>query len=150
MPKSLKSSVRMSDVRIGLKKHSWKCHDCDELLTSKLMDPISLTERVMAIKAFEELDKDAFYALIPSDRFLIGTKKSSKRGGKKYTETDEVDWDNVYFLCAECDKEKSERKAITIRIRPRDYKRLQNKANGNVSAYIVTLVENSLNNSKKQ
>lgn len=150
MSKPLKSSVKMADVRIGLLKHSWKCHDCDELLTSRLEDPIDLVGRVVAIKEFEKQHMHAFYALTPSDHFLIGTKKSTKKGGKKYTETDEVDWDNVYFLCAECDKEKSERKAITIRIRPRDYKRLQNKANGNVSAYIVTLVENSLNNSKKQ
>ena len=146
MSKPLKSVVSMSDVYNGLKRHSWKCHDCGELLTSSGWS----VNPVMSIKEFYELDKDAFYGLNPSDHFFIGMIKSLKRGGRKYTTTGEVDWDNIYFLCAECDKEKSEKKAITIRIRPRDYKRLQNKANGNVSAYIGTLIENSLNNSKKQ
>ena len=126
----------MSEVSAGLERRSWSCHDCHELL----MVPGILE----TVKEFYESDKDGFYGLIANEHFTIGLQKSTKSGGKKLNADASVDWDNVFFLCVDCNSKRAEKKTITIRIRKEDYKRLQNKSNGKVTAKIGELIDDFL------
>ena len=130
-------NVTMAEVYSGLKRRSWKCNDCQEPLTSH-MPGFGL------MQDYYDENKDGFYALKANDHFTIGLHKSTKSGGRKYNKEGEVDWDNVFFLCSECDSKRAEKKTITIRIRKEDYIRLQNKSNGKVIAKIKNLIDDFL------
>ena len=127
----------MSEVYSGLKRRSWSCHDCHEPL---LLDLVPLE----TVEKFYESDKDGFYGLNANEHFTIGLQKSTKSGGKKFNKDGGVDWDNVFFLCVDCNSKRAEKKTITIRIRKEDYNRLQNKSNGKVTAKIGELIDDFL------
>tara|TARA_B100001559_G_scaffold302540_1_gene290385 strand:+ start:1362 stop:1787 length:426 start_codon:yes stop_codon:yes gene_type:complete len=130
-------NVTMAKVYSGLKRKSWKCNDCQEPLTSHIPG-------FGPMQRYYDENKDGFYALKPDDHFAIGLHKSTKSGGRKYNKEDELDWDNIFFLCSECDSKRAEKKTITIRIRKEDYIRLQNKSNGKVIAKIKNLIDDFL------